>query len=456
MGQNHSSKSYSTRNSAASFSFSSKSSFKTIPEDSIYLRKQSSSRSSVSFSDDGPAQCSKLASKGSLIIGKSTSRSSSTSISIKKDEWSSSSHRHNFQERSKLRDTAHSGEFLRNDLIPMKTWEGQRLCQEDESIRKTYIEYITSFSWMDMLGRRIAEILSHKVSSLEATDHLLFDDYLVCPRERSSLSDEQNNREDVSSKMMRLSELRTKDSMNVGGTTVASYFTDEQLSYLLLATVWPIFVVSPDFARVAPYHVEIDSNIKNIIQPMDSPLSPHGRNTEMDKVRYIKDIFYHIVMDLKDQEIDNLLVDGCWIEKVLEIVEYTVIPVSITSPDNHIKEFPIVYVNQAFEKMTLFDRSEVLGHNYYLLQSPNTERDYVRKVADAISKGSGVKVVMINSRKDGNDFMNLVSLRPIYDPDGNYIYTLGIQCDSSRNDLSLKDIKLAEDFQLIFCNIMKG
>jgi PAS domain-containing protein len=431
MGQSHGqgARSYATRNSS-SFSFSTSSTFKTIPEDSIYLKKQSSTH--LSGNEDI-----KLTNRGT---GKSSSHSASTSVSIKKDNVFNYKGPADGQQIN-LED------FISNDLIPFKTWEGQKLCQEDERIRKAFVTYITSFDWMEKLGRRVFEILSRSIPSEEVSQHVLFHGFLVHPRSRDSSSSHSRNRTDDAAKMSKCSQLKTNafpPSFDLSCLTV-----DEQ-SALLLATLWPIFVASVEFMQIS------SSQIANPARSLCSPAFGNDTIAEREKIRRVKDIFYHIVMDLKDEDIDNMLAEGRWLERVLSFVDNAPVALFVASPEPKSRlEFPLVYVNSALEIMSKFDREEVLGCSM-LQSSPQKEEEYTELVSKVISRGIGLKVVLTNVRKDKSEFINFLSMRPVYSRDGIYTHIVGVQCDASKEKFTLEDLTTAEEFQLIVSNILQG
>ena len=52
------------------------------------------------------------------------------------------------------------------------------------------------------------------------------------------------------------------------------------------------------------------------------------------------------------------------------------------------------------------------------------------------------------------DFLNLLSMKPVFDRQGVYSYVIGVQYDFSREDLHIQDIKLVDDLLAILPNMM--
>jgi len=93
-------------------------------------------------------------------------------------------------------------------------------------------------------------------------------------------------------------------------------------------------------------------------------------------------------------------------------------------PDN-----PIVFVNEAFQKMTGYSRDEIVGHNCRFLQGPETDRDAVARIRNAVEAEDSVNVDILNYRKDGSTFWNALSMSPVRNADGTLAFFFGSQMD---------------------------
>ncbi|KAK5167981.1 uncharacterized protein LTR77_006548 [Saxophila tyrrhenica] len=95
-------------------------------------------------------------------------------------------------------------------------------------------------------------------------------------------------------------------------------------------------------------------------------------------------------------------------------------------PDN-----PIVYASDEFYNTTQYGRDYVIGRNCRFLQGPRTSEATVRRMAEALSAGEELCETILNYRRDGTPFMNLLLLSPMYDNKGEVRYYLGCQIDVS-------------------------
>ena len=99
--------------------------------------------------------------------------------------------------------------------------------------------------------------------------------------------------------------------------------------------------------------------------------------------------------------------------------------------DPSIKDNPIVYASEEFYRTTQYGRDYVIGRNCRFLQGPKTDRNTVSRIKDAIRTGQESFETILNYRRDGSPFMNLVMTAPLYDNKGVVRYFIGAQVDIS-------------------------
>lgn len=91
-------------------------------------------------------------------------------------------------------------------------------------------------------------------------------------------------------------------------------------------------------------------------------------------------------------------------------------------PDN-----PLVFVNDAFVKVTLYAREAALGRNCRFLQCEDTDPEALRKLREAIENENDVTADLVNEKADGTRFLNRVVIAPLRDQNGKVTAFLGIQ-----------------------------
>ncbi|WP_378780785.1 PAS domain S-box protein [Methylorubrum suomiense] len=108
-------------------------------------------------------------------------------------------------------------------------------------------------------------------------------------------------------------------------------------------------------------------------------------------------------------------------------VRATRMPMIITDP--YQPDNPIIFVNAAFSRLTGYSHDEIIGRNCRFLQGPETNRDDVAKIRDAIARRVTIEIDVRNHKKNGELFWNRVLISPVFDIDGNLTYFFASQFD---------------------------
>lgn len=98
--------------------------------------------------------------------------------------------------------------------------------------------------------------------------------------------------------------------------------------------------------------------------------------------------------------------------------------VIITKAD---QDNPIVYVNQQFLNETGYTKEEMLGRNPRFLQGPKSNSSVIKKVREAINNQTFFRGEIVNYRKDGSFFYNLMTINPIYNEKHELTHFVGLQ-----------------------------
>jgi PAS domain S-box-containing protein len=100
----------------------------------------------------------------------------------------------------------------------------------------------------------------------------------------------------------------------------------------------------------------------------------------------------------------------------------------------------IIYVSEAFERLTGYTKEEIIGRNCRFLQSPDgkisagakrtfVDGQTVHRLRSTIDDRSEIQASIINYRKGGQPFMNLITMIPIQWDSGEYRFYVGFQVD---------------------------
>lgn len=105
---------------------------------------------------------------------------------------------------------------------------------------------------------------------------------------------------------------------------------------------------------------------------------------------------------------------------VLSSFKQTFVVSDATLPD-----CPIVYASAGFFTMTGYGPKEIIGHNCRFLQGPETDPADVEKIRQAVKLGKNFCGRLLNYRKDGSTFWNLLTITPIKDENDKVIKFIG-------------------------------
>ncbi|KAL6875146.1 glycoside hydrolase family 15, cellulose signaling associated protein envoy [Trichoderma novae-zelandiae] len=109
--------------------------------------------------------------------------------------------------------------------------------------------------------------------------------------------------------------------------------------------------------------------------------------------------------------------------------------VSLTLCDLSLPNAPIVYASPGFYQLTGYAPSEIMGRNCRFMQSPPhapppaTSSGPIAKMRQAIRASQEIRVHIVNYKKDGTPFTNVVTILPLWaDPNGHH-YAVGFQAE---------------------------
>jgi PAS domain S-box-containing protein len=108
-------------------------------------------------------------------------------------------------------------------------------------------------------------------------------------------------------------------------------------------------------------------------------------------------------------------------------------------------ENPVIYANDAFERLTGYARSEVKGRNCRFLQGPGTDPATIDELRTAIRERRDCAVEILNYRKDGTTFWNALAIAPVQDACGRVTHFVGVQTDVTERKRFEEELRRAKE-----------
>ena len=171
---------------------------------------------------------------------------------------------------------------------------------------------------------------------------------------------------------------------------------------------------------------------------------PHGPDTDTEE------LVDRIVELARQDHVAETVDEGDPAAANLRLAELTMdeAPVGITVADPTEPDEPLIYVNDAVERLTGYDKYEALGRNCRFLQGEDTDPETVETVRQAIDDERPVSVELLNYRKSGEPFWNQLSVAPLRDEDGEVTHYLGFQSDvTDRKEVELRARRQTEQLR---------
>ena len=101
----------------------------------------------------------------------------------------------------------------------------------------------------------------------------------------------------------------------------------------------------------------------------------------------------------------------------------------------------IIYVNEAFTRMSGYTKSELMGASPRISQGPETDINEINKLKNAIENKQPCEIEVINYTKQGKEYWVSQSNAPIADANGEVTHWISIQRDITQNRRHLKEIE---------------
>ncbi|RFU78226.1 pas domain-containing [Trichoderma arundinaceum] len=112
--------------------------------------------------------------------------------------------------------------------------------------------------------------------------------------------------------------------------------------------------------------------------------------------------------------------------------------VSLTLCDLSVPNAPIVYASPGFYQLTGYSPQEIMGRNCRFLQHPphpqagsrsSESLEQVAEMGRAIRANKEVRVEVLNYKKNGKQFTNVVTILPLWPDSSGHHYAVGFQAE---------------------------
>jgi PAS domain S-box-containing protein len=163
---------------------------------------------------------------------------------------------------------------------------------------------------------------------------------------------------------------------------------------------------------------------------------------------------------MQHSDVDNLIQADYWLRPLFACCDNLPVCICVSTASKDRFGFPVIYVNKEFERVTQFTSKDIVGkscsvlQDEYDLRNSVSEQDQIALLSNALRHATPVNCALSNKRKDGSVFKNLLSMKPIFDQEGNYRYVLSVQFDILDSRATQKKLKVAQNILALMPDVL--
>ncbi|KQP88135.1 MULTISPECIES: histidine kinase dimerization/phosphoacceptor domain -containing protein [unclassified Methylobacterium] len=151
-----------------------------------------------------------------------------------------------------------------------------------------------------------------------------------------------------------------------------------------------------------------------------------------------RDDAWHLTSDLR--------VEGGKGDPFAAAIRATRMAMIVTNP--RLDDNPIVFVNDAFLRLSGYERSEIMGQNCRFLQGQDTDPNAIGQIRAAVDARRDIAIDILNYRKDGSPFWNALYMSPVITEGGDLHFFFASQLDvTDRVDAQMRTQNEKEHFE---------
>ncbi|MDP2032135.1 MAG: PAS domain S-box protein [Polaromonas sp.] len=201
---------------------------------------------------------------------------------------------------------------------------------------------------------------------------------------------------------------------------------------LLGQNVWEAFPEAVGTLFEHQYREVVEKNLTSrfeaYFEPLDSWFDVNAYPTEDGLAVYFQEV------TARRRAAEQLRLLETAVSRLNDVVVITEAS-PINTPGPH-----IVFVNDAFERLTGYSRAEVIGQSPRLLQGPKTQRQELDRIRSSLERSLPVRAELINYSRTGREFWIELDIVPIADETKGLTHWVAVQRDITERKRAEREI----------------
>ncbi len=212
--------------------------------------------------------------------------------------------------------------------------------------------------------------------------------------------------------------------------------------------LWEIGVLRDKEESVAAF---IELQMKDYIRYDDLPLIT--KNGVCREVEFVSNVYTEegrevIQCNIRDNTARNADdIKTRLIKRAIGSIVEGVLICDVQQPD-----YPCIYTNAAFEKITGYTFAEVEGRDFLFLHGRETDSKTAEEIKEALRHGKMFRGEIINYQKDGTPFWNDLRISPVFDKRGKLTNFVAVLRDITERKNAEEWLKISEARFRLLCD----
>lgn len=333
--------------------------------------------------------------------------------------------------------------------------------------RRVFVDFFFTGKWIESLFSRKQEHFinfSNKNTKTKSffreISHVKLLQYIV-PSPKSGTRRTQSEEEEIASSMMTLiKRLKVKDTLDSEQYELHTLLGEDGLRGVILASALAVFLRSPEYrSGQATNWPDTSTGTTGTgsgtgsgkgLKGVGSFYHKSTKGKKEDPFQHIKHLFQAELVKLSGTLIEDVLSTETWVLCIQQALDK--LPYAVSIAEQH---GSIGYVNSAFTALSGYTSEEVLGKDLKLLQCDATEARQLEIITEALRRCEACKIGITNAKRNGDRFVNFLSLRPVLDRNrGTCTFVIGMQYDIDSEDSKVQDLGAIDNILLVYSQVL--